>query len=299
MEGNYGFSTSSYNMGGTVSDERTITNSLFVNANLSLDLSKGTWGPSSGGKWSESTMTDTTTYQDDGRSLLTQTVPSEGALYTSRAHEHGTTKTVITQIQAWTVDPDDDDADDDGWAETTNYNDNDVTSENYFDFTANNSFRDPSLAPPNKGGIYTMHIDSDTSSEVDAMTSDGTNTLTKTYWGQGKDSYNNVSMGFNLSDSWSMSKGGLNQLNGSETGAPNYEGTSAAPGFIGEVLMDYGDYYAGFTGPAGNGSGLVTPNISSPGSNGTLAPPYNVPPEVIPSTNLGPEAAGPSRPDLR
>ena len=202
----------------------------------------------------------------------------------------GNNATVITQIQVWTADPDDDDADDDGWDETTNYYDSDVTSENYFDFTANNSFRDPSLAPPNKGGIYTMHIDSDTSSEVDSMTSDGTNTLTKTYWGQGKDSYNNVSMGFNLSDSWSMSEGELNQVNGSETGLPNYEGTSAAPGFIGEVLMDYGDYYAGFTGPAGNGSGLVTPNISSPGSNGTLAPPYNVPPEVIPSTNLGPEA---------
>ena len=46
----------------------------------------------------------------------------------------------------------------------------------------------------------------------------------------------------------------------------------------------------GFTGYSGNGAGLWTPNISAPGSKGTLAPPYNVPPEVTPSTNLGPEA---------
>ena len=151
MQGIYGIDTDVYNVVGVASDQHTITNTLNVNANLTLDLSEGTWGPSSARNGLESTMTDSTAYNGEG--MLSQSVPGQPWFYTTNAHEHGTTKTVITQIQGWT-------ASGGSWGDpTTNYYDNDATSENYFDFTANNTYPNYT-APPNKAGVYTMKVSS-------------------------------------------------------------------------------------------------------------------------------------------
>ena len=277
VQAGYGYTTGSYNIGGTASDESTSTASFKVNANLTLG-SGGTWNLSSGSEWSRSKMTDTEAYKGQGSlSLANSALP---AVYSSNVHESGSSTTVDTDVNAWTVV-------NGGWSQTTQYVGSDDTSENYFDFTAKNTFSDPSLAPPDKGGIYTMHISSDTSSEQITASDFGYYLSTTTNWGQGEDSYNNVSSGVSMSDSWSMSKGGQNHVTGSWAGQdpPSYDTTVSYPGFGHAPGWDM-SYYAAYTQNSGNPTGLVTPGFKTPGATNTVTPPYNVPAEVPPSANV-------------
>ena len=134
VEGIYGIDTDVYNVVGVASDQHSITNSLHVNANLSLDLSAGNWDVSSGSKWSQSTMTDTTEYHSTGGQntyTLPAQTPGQTWFYTARANESGSTKTVITQDFNWTPDGG-------SWSTdpTASYYDDYVTSNNSFGFSA-------------------------------------------------------------------------------------------------------------------------------------------------------------------
>ena len=112
-----------------------------------------------------------------------------------------------------------------------------------------------------------MHSPSDTSSEQITASDFGYYLSTTTNWGQGEDSYNNVSSGVSMSDSWSMSKGGQNHVTGSWAGQdpPSYDTTVSYPGF-GHVARSWDmSYYGGYLQNSGNPYGLVTPGFKTPG----------------------------------